>query len=79
VVNRTYTTVASGATSYRITFVGPASAAAGASFHFKVEAVDGGGNVDTGNSSTATLVPEIEARLPSASPISARPQRAFLS
>ena len=56
--DRTYTTTASGATSYRITFVGGASAAAGVSFHFKVEAVDGGGNVDTGNNSTATLTPE---------------------
>ncbi len=60
---RTYTTTASGATSYRITFVGPASVAAGASFQFKVEAVDGSGNVDTGNNSTATLVPEAGSTL----------------
>lgn len=58
VADRTYTTTASGGTSYRITFVGPASAVAGASFHFKVEAVDGGGNIDTSNNSTATLTPE---------------------
>ena len=58
VADRTYTTVASGGTSYRITFVGPASAAAGVSFHFQIEAVDGGGNRDTSNNSTATLTPE---------------------
>lgn len=58
VADRTYTTVSSGATSYRITFVGPASAIAGATFQFKIDAVDGSGNIDTSNNSTATLTPE---------------------
>lgn len=58
VADRTYTTTASGATSYRITFVGGSTVDAGTSFHFLLEAVDGSGNVDTANSSTVSLAPE---------------------
>jgi hypothetical protein len=58
VVDATYTTVASGATNLRITFVGPSTRPANQNIEFVVEAVDGNGNVDTGNTSTVALAPE---------------------
>lgn len=58
VTDATYTTTASGATNLRITFVGSSTKPAGQSAQFTVEAVDGTGNVDTGNSAVVTLAPE---------------------
>ena len=58
VIDAAYTTVASGATNLRITFVGSSTREAFETFQFVVEAVDGNGNRDTGNNSTFTLVPE---------------------
>ncbi len=63
VVDATYTTVASGGTNLRITFVGPSTQPANQPFQFLVEAVDGNGNVDTGNTSTVTLTPEVGGNL----------------
>ena len=57
VTDAVYTTTASGATNLRITFVGPATADAGQTFEFLVEAVDGTQNVDATNTSTVTLTP----------------------
>lgn len=58
VTDAVYTTTASGGTNLRITFVSASTVAAGSTFEFLVEAVDGGGNVDTGNNSTVDLTPQ---------------------
>ncbi|HEX5132820.1 MAG TPA: Ig-like domain-containing protein [Candidatus Krumholzibacteria bacterium] len=58
VTDAVYTTIASGATNLRITFVGPSTVQANQSFQFTVEAIDGNQNVDTGNSALVTLAPE---------------------
>lgn len=54
----TYTSDASGATNLRITFVGSSTQPAGGIAQFTIEAVDGNGNRDTGNTSTVTFTPE---------------------
>jgi hypothetical protein len=63
VADVTYTTVASGATNLRITWVGPSSEPAGTAAHFTIEAVDGNGNRDVANTSTVTFTPEIGSGL----------------
>lgn len=63
VTDAVYTTVASGATDLRIVFVGSDTAPAGQTFSFRVEAVDGGDNIDTGNTSTVNITPELGSGL----------------
>jgi len=58
VTDLVFTSVASGATNLRFVWVSGSTSAAGQTFSFRVEAVDGGGNIDTGNTSTVNLVPQ---------------------
>jgi hypothetical protein len=63
VVDRVYTTVTTGATNLRITFVSGSSARAGESFQMLVEAVDGFGNRDATKTNTVDITPEAGAGL----------------
>ena len=54
-----YTSVASGATNARITFVGGSTKPAGTGAQFTIEAVDGGGNLDASNTATVNLTGEV--------------------
>ncbi len=63
VLDVTYTTIASGATNLRITFVGPSTRPADQTFQFLVEAIDGNNNVDLSNTSLVTLTPEAGGNL----------------
>jgi len=58
VTDVTYTTTASGATNLRITLVDSSPTPAGQGFEFRIDAVDGGGNVDAGNTANVALTPE---------------------
>ncbi len=54
----TYTSVASGATNLRFVWLSGSTSPAGQTFSFRVDAVDGSGNVDPTNASTVNLVPQ---------------------
>ena len=58
VTDLVFTSVASGATNLRFVWLGGSTSPAGQTFSFRIEAVDGSGNVDTGNTSTVNLVPQ---------------------
>lgn len=55
VADATYTSVASGATDLRLVFITGSVVPAGQSFSFRIEAVDGNGNIDTADTSDVDI------------------------
>ncbi|HET6350014.1 MAG TPA: Ig-like domain-containing protein, partial [Candidatus Krumholzibacteria bacterium] len=58
VTDVTYTSTSSGATNLRLTFLSSSTQPAGTAAQFKIDAVDGDGNVDATNGATVDLTPE---------------------